>query len=98
MSFVEVAGFLRRTEDEVREKAKELNYLTAADDRFALRLSPFHNCIKLRMRVRFDRSGLVITTLARFQESLPSQQDRQQWLPYGGPGQRVCSTREPRLT
>jgi hypothetical protein len=26
MSFGKVAGFLRRTEDEVREKAKELNY------------------------------------------------------------------------
>jgi hypothetical protein len=25
MSFAQVAGFLRRTEDEVREKAKELN-------------------------------------------------------------------------
>jgi len=25
MSFAEVAGFLRRTEDEVREKVKELN-------------------------------------------------------------------------
>jgi hypothetical protein len=25
MSFAEVAGFLRRTEDEVREKAKEVN-------------------------------------------------------------------------
>jgi hypothetical protein len=25
MSFSEVAGFLRRTEDEVRQKAKELN-------------------------------------------------------------------------
>jgi hypothetical protein len=27
MSFAEVAGFLRRTEDQVRAKAKELNYL-----------------------------------------------------------------------
>jgi hypothetical protein len=26
MSFAEVAGFLRKTADEVREKAKELNY------------------------------------------------------------------------
>jgi hypothetical protein len=40
MSIVEVAGFLRRTEDEVRQKAKELNYLNAADDLFDLRLLP----------------------------------------------------------
>jgi hypothetical protein len=27
MSFAEVAGFLRRTKDEVQDKAKKLNYL-----------------------------------------------------------------------
>jgi hypothetical protein len=54
MSVVEVAGFLRRTEHEVRQKAKELklNYLNAADDLFDLRLLPSHSCLKLRIRVR----------------------------------------------
>jgi hypothetical protein len=52
MSVLEVAGFLRRTEDEVRQKAKELNYLNAAGD-----------LIRRQVELKTYRKGLRLNSL-----------------------------------